>query len=193
MNRAALAGERAVIFQATGRHAQAGDLHCSAASRQPRFTLLSALAVLDAERGTVAKAERLFDAARHSYRGTSPFPLASLDFRRGLMWQCRGDLAAARTWFDAARCRVPAYAPALGRLAQIDTAQGAHQAAIDRLRPLVSSSDDPKYAVQLACALTAAGHRREAGPWHATAMARYDELALRHPEAYAAPRGECLR
>ena len=51
------------------------------------------------------------------------------------MWYRQGDLAAARTWFYATRRRVSAYAPALGRLAEIDTAQGAHQAAIDRLRP----------------------------------------------------------
>jgi hypothetical protein len=75
--------------------------------------------------------------------------------------------------------------PRGARLAEIDAALGAHQAAIDRLRPLASSSDDPAYATQLACALTAAGHLREAEPWHARAAARYDELALRHPEAYA--------
>jgi hypothetical protein len=50
------------------------------------------------------------------------------------MWYGEGNLPAARTWFDASRRRVPAYAPALGHLAEIDTALGAHQAAIDRLR-----------------------------------------------------------
>jgi hypothetical protein len=101
------------------------------------------------------------------------------------MWYGEGNLPAARTWFDASRRRVPAYAPAQGHIAEIDTALGAHQAAIDHLRPLASSSDDPGYAARLACALSAAGHHREAEQWRVSAVARYDELALRHPDAFA--------
>jgi tetratricopeptide (TPR) repeat protein len=185
LDRSTLQSEQAVILQATGCYAQARDLYRSAVTHQPGFAVLGALAVLDAERGEVAGAERLFAEARRQYRGTSPFPVASLDYRRGLMWYRQGDLAAARRWFDASRRRVPAYAPALGRLAGIDVAQGAYEAAIDRLRSLACASDDPEYAARLARALSAAGHHREAGPWHASAAARYDELARRHPEAFA--------
>jgi tetratricopeptide (TPR) repeat protein len=192
-DRALVAGERAVILQATGCHAQARDLHCSAAARQPAFATIGALAVLHAERGEVAEAECLFAQARREYRGTSPFPLASLDYRHGLMWYREGDRGAARAWFDTSRRRIPAYAPALGRLARIDAAQGAHKAAIDRLRPLASASDDPGYAAQLAWALTAAGHRQEAGLWRTSAAARYDDLARRHPEAYAGHAAEFRR
>ena len=64
-------------------------------------------------------------------------------------------------------------------------ALGNHEAAIGRLRPLASSSDDPGHAARLACALSAAGQPREAGQWRVTAAARYDELAVRHPEAFA--------
>jgi tetratricopeptide (TPR) repeat protein len=163
--RAAVVRDRAAILQAIGCHNQARDLHRSAAKHQRSFTTLGALAVFHAERGEVAEAERLFTQARCRYRGTSPFLLASLDYRRGLMWYRQGELGAARIWFDAAR--------------------GAHEAAIDRLRPLASSSDDPEYAAQLACTLSAAGHRREAKTWYASAAARYDDLALRHPQAYA--------
>jgi tetratricopeptide (TPR) repeat protein len=184
LDRGTLDAERATILQALGCHEQAGELHRRAAKRRPDFATLGALAVLLAERGEVAEAERLFAEARRSYQGVSPFPVASLDFRRGLMWDAEGNPPAARTWFDASLRRVPAYAPALGRLAEIDAALGAHEAAIDRLRPLACSSDDPGYAAQLACALSAAGRRREAEPRHARAAERYDELALRHPEAY---------
>lgn len=51
-------------------------------------------------------------------------------------------------------CAVPAYAPAQGHLAEVDAALGAAGAAIDRLRPLAVSSDDPEYA----------GHRRRTVP-----------------------------
>jgi tetratricopeptide (TPR) repeat protein len=140
----ALQAERAVILQAAGRYAQAEELYRSAEKYQPDFSVLehrpyfsalAALAVLHAERGEVAEAERLFAEARHRFQGISPFPVASLDFRRGLMWSGRGNLLAARAWFHASQRRVPAYAPALGHLAEIDSALGAHQAAIDRLRP----------------------------------------------------------
>ena len=141
--------------------------------------------MLHAECGDVALAERLFTQAQRSYRGTSPFPVAALDYRRGLMWSGRGDLTAARSWFGSSCRRVPAYAPALGRLAGIDAAQGDYGAAIERLRPLASACDDPEYASQLSIVLRVAGHVDEARSWYARATARYGELALRHPETFA--------
>jgi hypothetical protein len=101
------------------------------------------------------------------------------------MWLEYGDLEAARAWFDAAQLRVPAYAPALGHLAEVDAAQGAGEAAIARLRPLAVCSDDPEYAGLLAGLLSAAGQAQEARQWCARAAARYDELMARHPAAFA--------
>jgi tetratricopeptide (TPR) repeat protein len=109
---AALDTERAAILQAVGCYAEARVLRRTAAERRPDFTTLGALAVLEAERGEVAHAERLFTETRRRYRGVSPFPVASLDFRRGLMWLGQRDLHTARAWFDGALQRVPAYAPA---------------------------------------------------------------------------------
>jgi tetratricopeptide (TPR) repeat protein len=140
-------------------------------------------AVLEAEHGKVTEAERLFTEARR-YRGVSPFPVASLDFGRGLMWLGQRDLHTARAWFDAAVQRVPAYAPALGHRAKVDAALGARDAAIDRLRPLAVSSDDPEYAASLASVLSDAGQPLEAEQWCMSAAARYDELVVPHPEAF---------
>jgi hypothetical protein len=127
--------ERAAILQAVVCYAEALVLRRTAAERRPDFATLGALAVLEAERGEVAQAERLFTEARRRYRGVSPFPVASLDFRRGLMWVGQRDLHTARAWFDAAVQRVPAYAPALGHRAKVDAALGARDAATNRLRP----------------------------------------------------------
>jgi tetratricopeptide (TPR) repeat protein len=176
--------ERAAILQAVVCYAEALVLRRTAAERRPDFTTLGALAVLEAERGEVAQAERLFTEARRRYRGVSPFPVASFDFRRGLMWLGQRDLHTARAWFDAAVQRVPAYAPALGHLAEVDAALGARDAAIDRLRPLAASSDAPEYAASLASVLSDAGQPLEAEPWRRSAAARYDELVVRHPEAF---------
>lgn len=184
LDSATVDAERAPILQAVGCYWHALVLCEIAAKRRPGFTALGALAVLQAERGQVAAAEHLFAEARRCYQGVSPFPLASLDYRRGLMWLGEGRLRAARSCFVAARRRVPAYAPVLGHLAEVDAARGAHGAAIGRLRPLASTSDDPAYAASLARVLSAAGHLREARKWWASAAARYDELVQRHPEAF---------
>jgi tetratricopeptide (TPR) repeat protein len=184
-DRAAVDAERAAILQAVGCSAEALMLRRDAALRRPDLTTVGALAVLQAERGEVTEAENLFTEARRRYRAVSPFPVAELDLRRGHMWLGQHDLLGARRWFNAAVRRVPAHAPALGHLAEVDAALGAPDAAIDRLRPLVGSSDDPEYAATLAGLLTDAGRPREAEQWRASAAARSDELILRHPEAFA--------
>jgi len=179
---AALDAERASVLQAVGCHAEAHALLRSAAHHQSAFTRLSALAVCQAERRETAEAERLFDEARAAHRGVSPFPLAQLDFRRGVMWLREGDLPTARSWFDAARRRVPGYAPATGHLAEVYLLLGDAETAVARLRPLTETSDDPEYPAHLALA---AGRHQEARPWRDRAAERYEELVARHPEAYA--------
>jgi tetratricopeptide (TPR) repeat protein len=177
--------ERAAIFQALGRYDEALALRRDAAERQPDFATMGALAGLYAERGQVVEAERLFNEGRRRYEGVSPFPLAMLDFLRGLMWLEHGDLEAARRWFDAALLRAPAYAAALGHLAEVDIALSRREAAIARLRPLAASSDDPEYAGLLAGLLNEAGQAQEARYWRAKAAARYDALLECHPAAFA--------
>jgi tetratricopeptide (TPR) repeat protein len=184
VDRAALDAERAAILQGAGCHAEARVLRRDAERRCPDFATLGALAVMEAEHGRATEAERLFTEARRRYRGVSPFPVAELDFRRGLLWLRERDLLAARAWFDAAVGRVPAFAPALGHLAEVDAALDARDTAIDRLRPLAMTSDDPEYAAALAGVLSDAGQLQEADKWRISAAARYDQLVSRHPEAF---------
>jgi tetratricopeptide (TPR) repeat protein len=131
------------------------------------------------------QAERWFSAATRSYRGTSPFPVAMLEFQRGQLWMEHGNLRHARAWCDAAVRRLPAYVPAQGHLAELDAARGETAAAIARLRPLALASDDPDYATQLARILGNAGQTEEAQTWRGKAEARYDELLERHHDAFA--------
>jgi tetratricopeptide (TPR) repeat protein len=184
-DRAVLDAERAANFQALGCYDDALRLRRNAAESRRDFAALGALAGLQAERGEIAEAELLFAVGRRRYQGVAPFPLAMLDFQRGLMWLEQGDLATARAWFDAARRRVPAYAPALGHLAVVVIALGERESAIARLRPLADSSDDPEYAALLAGLLGDAGQAQEAHAWRARAAARYDELTAHHPAAFA--------
>jgi tetratricopeptide (TPR) repeat protein len=177
--------ERAAIVQALGRSDEALVLRRRAVDERADFAALGALAVLQAERGEFAEADLLFALACWRYQGVAPFPIAMLDFQRGLMWLERGDLEADRAWFQAACCRVPAYAAALGHLAEVDIAEGQRAAAIERLRPLAARADDPEYAALLAGVLGEAGQVEEACVWRTRAAARYEELAAAHPAAFA--------
>jgi len=100
------------------------------------------------------------------------------------MWMNKGRLDDARTAFDAARRRFPAYAPAQGHLAEVEAELGQTESALARLYSLAASSDDPDYAAQLARILRHAG-RDESRHWSRVAAARYDELVASHPEAFA--------
>jgi tetratricopeptide (TPR) repeat protein len=183
--RAGLDAERAAIYQALGRDDEALAIRRLAVDRHADFSALAALAGAYGERGEMDEAERWFSAATRCYRGTSPFPVAILEFQRGQLWMEHGDLRRARVWCDAAVRRLPAYVPAQGHLAELDSALGETAAAIARLRPLALASDDPDYAMQLARILGNAGQTEEAQTWRGKAEARYDELLTRHQEAFA--------
>ena len=176
--------ERAAIFQALGRYDEALAIREEAADRRASFENVAALVGLYSEIGEIDAAERLYAESRRRYRGVSPFPLALLDFQLGLMWMNKGRLDDARTSFDAARRRVPAYAPAQGHLAEVEAELGETESALARLHSLAASSDDPDYAGQLARLLRDAGCS-QFRHWCRLAAARYDELVATHPEAFA--------
>ena len=180
-----LDAERAAIYQALGRYDEALAIRRLAVDRRADFSALAALAGVYGERGEIDEAERWFRAATRSYRSTSPFPLAILEFQRGQLWIAHDDLRRARAWCEAAVRRLPAYVPAQGHLAELEAAVGETAPAITRLRPLALASDDPDYATQLARILGDAGQTAEAQTWRGTAAARYDDLLARHPAAFA--------
>lgn len=187
-DRTTLDAERAVVYQALGRYDDAFEIRRRAVEGHPEtgpdFGALGGLAGLYGERGQMVEADHWFAAARHNYRGVSPFPLAMLDFQCGRLWMEHGDLHRARLWCEAAVRRIPAYVPALGHLAEIKAALGERSAALSQLRPLALASDDPDYAAQLARVLSDAGQTEEAQAWRARAEARYNELLAHHPEAF---------
>ncbi len=177
--------ERAAILQALGRYDEALAIREEAADRRATFENVAALVGLHTERGDIDAAEQLYVESRRRYRGVSPFPVAVLDFQLGLMWMNKGRLDDARTSFDAARRRVPAYAPAQGHLAEVEAELGDIESAVARLYSLAGSSDDPDYAANLARILGDAGRAHESRHWCRLAAERYDELVASHPEAFA--------
>ncbi len=149
-------GDRAAIFQALGRYDEALAIREEVADRRASFENVAALVGLYSEIGEI-------DA---------------------FMWMNKGRLDDARTSFDAARRRVPAYAPAQGHLAEVEAEVGETRSALARLHSLAASSDDPDYAAQLARILRDAGCS-QFQHWCRLAAARYDELVASHPEAFA--------
>jgi tetratricopeptide (TPR) repeat protein len=178
-------GERAAIFQALGRYDESLVLREEAVKRRASFENVAALVGLHAERGEIEAAERQYEQSRSAYRGVSPIPPALLDFLLGLMWMNEGRLDDARRWFEVARRRLPAYAPASGHLSEVEAQFGEIDSAISRLRSLAATSDDPDYAAQLARILADVGLEDESGFWRRLATTRYDELLSSHPEAFA--------
>ncbi len=176
---------RAAILQATGRYDEALAIRRRAARERRDITSLGAEASLSGERGEVEEAERLFAEALRRYRDVSPFPVAWICVQWGLMWQREGQLERARVLFEAAHERLSAFAVAQGHLAEVEAALGRPERAIALLRPLAASSDDPDYAAQLARILSESGHAAEARHWRDRAAARFEELLVRHPAAFA--------
>lgn len=177
--------ERAAVFQGLGRYEEASAIREEDARRGPSFESLGALTTLCAERGDTERAERLHAESVRRYRGSSPLPLAVLEFQLGVMWMHEGQLDRARDHLIAARCYVPAYAPAQGHFAEVEAELGHFDLAIALLEPLASTSDDPDYAAQLARIYADAGYPDDSRYWRNRAAARYDELIAVHPEAFA--------
>ena len=177
--------ERATVLQALGRYDEALSTYENAPGRAGRFQNAAALTGFWAEQGETVSAERLYLQSLGNYRGISPLPLALLDFQLGVMWMRKERLDQARSYFEAAIRRVPAYTAAQGHLGEVEAALGEPEAAIARLNPLAISSDDPDYAAQLARILGEMGRNEESLTWRRRAADRYDALVTAHPAAFA--------
>jgi tetratricopeptide (TPR) repeat protein len=178
-------GIRASILQATGRYDEALAIRQRFVTARPDIVTIGSEAIVRGARGELDEADRLFTAALASYRDVSPFPVAWIDFQRGLMWMREDQLERAQRSLKAAYDRLPQYAQATGHLAEVEAALGHTDVAIALLEPLAASAEDPDYAAQLARILGEAGRTEQARPWRERAAARYDEVMARHPEAYA--------
>ncbi len=185
-------GLRASILQARGQLDEALTLRERAAALHATLQSLAGVALVHAARRDQPKAEAAFAAAVASYRDTSPFPLAWLDFQRALADEREGRLDAARARYQAALERLPAFAQAAAHLAALEALQGpaGRTRSETRLRSLIARSDDPEYLGQLAALVEArangdAGLSAEAVALRDRAARGYEALLARHPLAFA--------
>lgn len=177
---------RAALLMATGRGAQALPVLEAEAQRRPGFASHCALARGMAAVGRLEEADGLYLKALSALDTTSPFPMATIAFARGLMWSEQGgDKRRGAAYYAEALRLVPNYPAAAIHLAEIDMADGNLAAAEAHLLPVVIYSDDPE-----ALGLLGELHRRQGLETRGQeeidgARRRFEALLAHHPAAFA--------
>ena len=115
------------------------------AERSPSFsTWLDLAAALNAG-GRYADADRAYREALAAYGGISPFPVAFVQFARGVMWAERaGRPELARPLYEEATRRSPLFTVAQVHLAELEAEAGELDAAVARLEGARAASPDPE-------------------------------------------------
>lgn len=181
----AVAAQRASIALARGEYAKALDVARARVAREPGIATSSALGVALAESGDGAAAAQEFIRALAAYRDTSPFPVAFVEFRQGLLAERAGDLPRAAERYGAVLLRLPGHAQAALHLASVEMARGSIDAASAALRSVLSEASDPEIAATRAELDRRRGDPAEASREEAGARAGYLALLARHPDAFA--------
>jgi len=155
------------------------------AKREPGMATLSAWGVTLAEAGDGPGAAGAFTRALQSYRDTSPFPVAFVDFQVGLLDERAGNLTSAAERYRAVIRRLPGHAQAAVHLAGIEMALGRLDAADEALRTLLLEASDPEIAATRAALARRRGDLAAATREESAARNRYCVLLERHPDAFA--------
>ena len=175
---------RASALLAEGRTDEALVLRRHAVQRWGSTSNLSALAVAEFAAGEVSLASAHLDAAVRAYHDVAPFPLAFVDFQRGLIAEEQGDLDRAAARYRAVLRRLPGHVQAAVHLAALQLAHAQPEAAAAALAPL-APLDEPEVMALRADVLARQGHAAEAEGLRQRVALRYQALVARHPEAFA--------
>ena len=174
-----VAGTRVALFEATGKYDEAQKL-MTPIDDHSKATAMVTAAVLEAHMQRTDEAERLFEKARTAFVDVSPFPIAWMDFQRGMLLEAAGKEKEARSYYLEALEAIPVYTHAAVHASITDPPDRA----IARLEAQKAVTTDPDVLAALADAHKRAKHDAEAKKATDAARARYDELLAKHPEAY---------
>ncbi len=175
---------RASALLAQGKTDEALALRRHAVTRWASTSNLSALAVAEMAAGDLAQASAQLDTAVRAYHDVAPFPLAFIDFQRGLIAEEAGTLDRASARYQAVLRRLPAHVQAAAHLAALELARGHADAAARALSPF-ASSDEPEVMALRADFLERQAQPQQAELLRGRVEARYHSLVARHPEAFA--------
>jgi tetratricopeptide (TPR) repeat protein len=177
--------QRAAIALARGELSTALDLARARAAREPGMATSSALAVVLAESGDATGAERELARALAAYRDTSPFPVAFVEFRQGLLAERAGDLSRAADRYRAVLGRLPGHAQSAVHLASVEMARNDLGAAGAALESVLPEASDPEIAATRAELARRRGQAAEATREEQAARDGWLALLARHPDAFA--------
>jgi tetratricopeptide (TPR) repeat protein len=181
----------AEVLASTIRLATNTDLLSVRAARQeraeayPNYANLSAWAAVESGLGNYEQADALYIRALQSYGDVSPFPVAWIQFQRGVMWAESADQPQkALPLYREAVARLPGYVVANVHLAELEAEMGQEAQAIDRLRRIVTTTEDPEPAGLLGEILLRS-NPDEGSVYIEQARRGYNHLLDLHPAAFA--------
>ena len=153
----------------------------SAPSLATHTTLAAAYAAL----GWFELADDAFERALAVYRDVSPFPVAWIQFQRGVMWAERaGQAERGRSLYESALVHLPSFVTANVHLAEFER-ETDPKAAMQRLERILPLTSDPEPLGVLAELYFEAGDKARGSMFAAEASRRYARLLSRLPDAFA--------
>jgi tetratricopeptide (TPR) repeat protein len=156
----------------------------TAAAEAPSFESLSGLAAAQAALGRFDAADATYREALASYRDVSPFPVAWVEFQRGMMWaESAGRPDRAVPLYQEALSRLPGYVVASVHLSELEAEAGQTASAVERLMALADEVEDPEPAAVLAKLLAGSDPER-AARYAAVAKRGYERLLAKHRNAF---------
>lgn len=144
------------------------------------------LGALLADLGEYDAADAVYRDALRQYRDVSPFAMAWVCFRLGVLWgetAPKRQSARAMMWYGQAIAYLPCYVKARVHLAELYLADGRPDAARALLLPALPSGD-PEVQWRLGDALTALGQLAAADNMLAAAQAGFEALIDQHELAF---------
>jgi len=159
-------------------------LRAGTAAEAPSFESLSALAAAQAALGRFDAADATYRRALAIYRDVSPFPVAWVEFQRGMMWaESAGLPERALPLYREAVSRLPGYVVASVHLSEIEAQTGAVESAVARLTALAEKVEDPEPSAALSRLLEASDPER-ARHYAEDARRGYESLLAKHRHAF---------
>ncbi|HHH11381.1 MAG TPA: hypothetical protein ENK23_04835 [Sorangium sp.] len=172
--------QRATLLEAIGNHSQSLAIMQRRLEVYPNVAGFGFVGHVLGQLGKREPAEAAFVLADRTYRDVSPFVLADLYFRWGLMRHQAGDKPGARQLYQAALKRLPQHAHATIHLAELSS----DDEAIRLLERLTVDVDEPEALGHLAELYQRKSDPR-AAEFLSRAKQRYTTLVARHPLAFA--------
>ncbi|MEO8181191.1 MAG: tetratricopeptide repeat protein [Deltaproteobacteria bacterium] len=179
--------QRASLQVAQGRELQAALAVAERrAAALPALERLSVQALAEAALGRFDAADQHYRAALASYRDVSPFPLAFVEFQRGVMWaELANQPERAMPLYQEAVRLLPQYVVANVHLAELELRQGQRSPAEQRLRQMARQSEDPEPWSHLGeLLLEAKSEDAEGRELIARARRRYEQLLGQQRSAF---------